>query len=521
MDLKLLKLLIILITFHYQIFTILSLSTTNNGYLRADTVKLHNNLPINYEIADLNQLLNNSISKISRRYLVKFVQTFSNSKIFKYIKYDDSTSKIIISNKLNTNEICNLNTHSKQACSFNLQLIILNQNKFIEIPIEIVDDTKVIEISLNEDLNVGYKFIIELLTRRDQVIDKKINFKLEEEFVEYDEILRENKFIFKDSTTFRLLISTLLNNKLIAVLNKKLSHKEQNYYKLKLSSFDNDNEISSEYVLISVTSNTNSETISAEGTLQPTQLTPLEFENSTYSIEIPSNIKINTEILNIKLKNNFNDLISYSLVFDNEESISLIMENYFNIDKNNGIIKMISSIENLNIDFIKLKVKATYANILNNNMNDLNFSDNYFYNYLIPAFCDIKITVYAPATTSTTTTKIDLPITTTTTFQTIITTTVSNQILTKSVPIISTIYQSRILNDLDYFKDIEISNFKDNLNTTGLNFTDCLTNYEINNKDINPLSIIKYQILNQSTYHTCFKNIEILNSGCLKIDFNE
>jgi hypothetical protein len=529
MDFKLLKYLIILITFHNQIFTILSLSTINNGYLRADIVKLHNNLPINYEIADLNQLLNNTISKTPRRYLIKFVQTFSNSKIFKYIKYDDSTSKVIISNKLDINELCNFNSHGKHMCSFNLQLIILNQNKFIEIPLEIVDDTKFIEISLNENLVVGYKFIIDMLTQVDQVNDKKISFKLEEEFVEYDEISRENKLIFKDSTTFHLLISTLLNNKLIGILNKKLSYEEQNYYRLKLISFDNNEEISSEYVLISVTSSsTNIETISAEGTLKPNQLTPLEFENSTYSIEIPSNIMINAEILNIKLKNNFHDSISYSLIFDNEESINFITRNYFDIDKNYGIIRIINPIENLNIDFIKLKVKAIYSNLLNNYINDLNFSENYFYNYLLPAFCDVKITVYVPTTTTTvkpitttitqiSTSVIELHITAT---PTIIPTTASNHISTKSIPIIITSYQSRILNDLDNFEVIEISNFKDNLNTTGSNFADCVANYEINNKDINPLSI-KYQILNQSIYNTCFKNIEILNNGCLRIDLND
>ena len=138
MDFKLLnKFIITLITLYYQILNILALKTINNGYLKVDTIKLHNNLPINYEIIDLNELLSNDNPQ---RFLVKFVQTSSNLKIFKYLKYDDMTSKVLLSNKLDFIDLCNTTNNNKNlACNFNLQLIILNKNKFIELPIEILD----------------------------------------------------------------------------------------------------------------------------------------------------------------------------------------------------------------------------------------------------------------------------------------------------------------------------------------------------------------------------------------------
>ena len=510
MDFKVLKFL--LITLHYQIFAILALNTFNNGYLRTNTIKLDSNLPINYEIADLSELLNNNTPyKTPKRYLVKFVQTISNSRILKYVKYDDAAGKILLSNRLDLNELCNI-TSAKQSCSFNLQLIVLNQNKFIEIPIEITDARKIIEISLDENLNIGYKFIIDISALSGEAIDAKtIAYKLEEEFTEYDEILRQNAPVFRASNTFRLLISTSLNNKLIAVLNKKLSFKEQAFFRLKLTLLLNETkEISSEYVHISVRSSSISETTSI---LKLHQLTPLEFENSTYSLEIPSNIMINTEILQIKLKNkniNFNeDSISYSLVFDNEESInSLIISNYFSIDQDNGIIRTKNSIESLNIDLIKLNVKATYTNLFKNINND---DMNYFYNYLIPAFCVVKISIFTPTTTTTaSTTYFEAPLTTQT-----------NEVSTKELSSILTNYQSRIFNDLPSIGDVDVSNFQDYLNITGLNLADCVTIYETNYKEINLLNI-KFQVLNQTRpQNSCFNKIEIVNSGCLKIDFND
>ena len=327
-----------------------------------------------------------------------------------------------------------------------------------------------------------------------------------------------------------MLLTTSLNNKVIAVLNKKLSFNEKKVYRLKLSSFHNEKLISSEFVQVIVTTtNTINETTITENAITTTtalkqqQLTPLEFENSTYSISIPSNIITNSEIIEIKLRNANKsiDTIVYSLVFDeDDESINNLMNYYFKIDENNGIIRIITSIQNLNINLIKLKVKATYKNLLNNltyaTKNDTDFNKNYFYNYLIPAFCVVKINVFVP-TTSVVPTTTTIPATTTTT--TIVQ-------ITSTYPLIyyHSLFKESKINDFDIYNnkydEINIFNFNETLNINkGLNSNECVVRYELSNKEIINYEKIKFQVLNQIS--NCLKYIEISKTGCLKLRLNE
>jgi hypothetical protein len=470
-----------------QFFTI---QTINNGYLKTDTIKLNTNLPIKYEIADLNKLLKDT----TKPFLIKFVQTNTNSKLFKFINYDDQTGQILLTQKLNLNDLCNI-TSNKQTCQFNLQLIVLNRNKFIEIPIEIIDDIKIKELSLDENLNIGYKFIIDCISLIDPTIDsKEINFKIEEEFYDYDVNKRQNLTEFKDSKTFRLLLSSSLNNKVIVVLNKKLSFKQQNFYRLKLSSYHNETLISNEFVHISLTGSLNNETESI--------LTPLEFENLTYSLTISADMMPNTNLINIKLKNSNSDSIIYSFVFDNESidnnnNNSVIMNDYFKID--NGLLTIKKSIGNLNINFIKLKIKATYKHLLNNN--DLNFNENYF----IPAFCVVKIIVVQPSTVVSTTT---IYVTTRMTTAAILSNYTSYPVLYGKMNEIAA------GNNSDVF--LNITNFNSNeVNLTKINGNECVIDYEIGNNE----SRIEFKIVEETNF--CLKNITISSVGCLKFDVNE
>lgn len=111
-------------------------------YIRSDEITLEDNLEADAQIINLNRLMDNEREKTNsqtRNYLFKLVNDSSliNYIDLKYLSDDESSSTavIILKKRLNYEDICD--SYVSQTCQQTLKIVAINENDFIEIPIEI------------------------------------------------------------------------------------------------------------------------------------------------------------------------------------------------------------------------------------------------------------------------------------------------------------------------------------------------------------------------------------------------
>lgn len=136
--------------------TIWSLITSSSSlgvhaeYIRSDEITLEDNLETNAQIINLNRLMENErlgtaaadtpSNKQLRHYAFKLVNDTSlvNYIDLRYLNDEASTAVLILKKRLDYDEICEESSALRlSACQQTLKIIAVNENNFIEIPIEI------------------------------------------------------------------------------------------------------------------------------------------------------------------------------------------------------------------------------------------------------------------------------------------------------------------------------------------------------------------------------------------------
>lgn len=114
-------------------------------YIRSDEITLEDNLEADAQIINLNRLMENerremassTSSAYNRNYVFKLVNDSSlvNYIELRYLNDDSSTAVVILKKRLNYEDICEEST--SMSCQQTLKIVAINENDFIEIPIEI------------------------------------------------------------------------------------------------------------------------------------------------------------------------------------------------------------------------------------------------------------------------------------------------------------------------------------------------------------------------------------------------
>lgn len=334
-------------------------------YLKTDPISLEANAPIGTVILNIHDLFSKLTN--SQQIMVKFL----DSRLKPYIDYDASNGRVFISQNLNFYDICET---TELNCKFNLQLIVLNKQQFIEIPIELSETTPYylktprqefffknsnILLNITEKVNINYKIIINGINSSLSIDDDK---KIIYDLFEYDET--NNQLIRCDY--FEAL--SLSNGQKIALIIRK--NLKKNKYRLKLIA------TLSQTSLFSI----QNITLIFHNFLPQIDLKQLEFEKTIYNVNLvldnmfkaPKNV-LQLEFTDKKIKNNeivylFNEQL-------NDINLPFLISN--------GLVQIIQKPLN---DSYSFSVKATYKLLSNH-------SSNYYYENIIPATCEIKVNI--------------------------------------------------------------------------------------------------------------------------------
>ena len=442
----------------------------NCDYIRSNELVLDENIDAGSELINLNKLILNEKGKdyMNKNYLFKLVDdTLLVSYIdLKYLNAD--TTLIVLKKKINYEDICengnkfnHAETNSAEmndytSCLQSLKIVAINENDFIEIPIEIR------KINTNKKLKLNLSFSqINLNLNATQLTT---SYLVEPAFVTYDPALNKNAKI--KSAQFELL-----NTKIEYIIENDSIYKEYfdvsfskefqsaNKYKIKLNvMFKNENSmikafetslvfniklvaslsinkddqvLFNSYELVTNVSNLNvfvkvsdvKEIEQLKESKMDKLLKPLDFEYPIYSIAVENNLNTDDVLLQPKLKDgNGASEIVFSLfqneLNNNQDSLAKstnFKELPFYVDETTGVIKLkkliyeseydesgelsFSSMANLNNDekFYSFGIKATYKKLASLNtsqsLTSRSESANYYYDYMIPAFAKVQISV--------------------------------------------------------------------------------------------------------------------------------
>lgn len=126
---------------------ILMIRVTSTEYIRSDEITLEDNLETDSQIINLNRLMenvrlheNSLLATEKRNYVFKLVNDSAlvNYIDLRYLNDDVATAVIILKKRLDYEDICEESSVLGQTtCQKTLKIIAINENNFIEIPVEI------------------------------------------------------------------------------------------------------------------------------------------------------------------------------------------------------------------------------------------------------------------------------------------------------------------------------------------------------------------------------------------------
>jgi hypothetical protein len=384
---------------------------TTQDYIRSDEIVINDNLDQDTEIIDLIKLL---AAKKQQTHLLKasslVFRLVEDTPLIDFIQLDcftDEKCSVFLRQKLDFDQICESSPKSVQNCSQLLKIIEINQNDFIEIPIEIVktspNQRKTVRVQLkflNNQLNFN-------LSSESNIF--YLNQALVQNFDEYDQAYPLSDYIkyeLESSDVFKTSILKLNNGKIRLELNftdqNAFLNANNQSFNLKLAaylSFENsllenddfyifDAQNSTQNLALKVchvTSNSNDETF----------LKPLEFDNLMYSIKIDNSIRMteNQIVLQPKVKTNAQNLNLFCSIKNDKDGKSP-----FYVDSETCAIRLKKSLneiladEKLNSNEEKIfsfGLKVTYQQLVQNNKENTN--STYYNDYIIPGFTKIEI----------------------------------------------------------------------------------------------------------------------------------
>lgn len=116
-------------------------------YIRSDEITLEDSLETDAQIINLNRLMENERAdekltpiNVNRNYVFKIVNDSSlvNYIELRYLNDETKTAVIILKKRLDYDDICEESSALRQStCQQTLKIVAINENNFIEIPIEI------------------------------------------------------------------------------------------------------------------------------------------------------------------------------------------------------------------------------------------------------------------------------------------------------------------------------------------------------------------------------------------------
>ena len=380
---------------------VIMLKSINCDYIRSDEIILNDDLEIGSELINLNKLMLIQKQKdSSKSYLFKLV---NDSLLINYIelKYlNTETTLILLKKKLVFEDICTSTENTKNSCTQSIKIIAVNENDFIEIPIQIQrytaknkKKTNKLKLNLNFQQETIYLNVSSLTNI----------FKLDPAFASFDR--NQSKFISFDRINYKIedgfyfinkeYFNLSLNDLTLKVefKNKNMLEKAFNLNKLfnfKISAFSSNTEQyeikrnASLNVILRVEEN---KVKSIKQKNEKKVLKPLDFEKPIYSIVITNLNNLEQVLLQPKLKNSDDiDLDSNEIMFSLYDETSDDFP--FKINDSNGEIMLSRKIWKNNDDyedekFFSFGIQATYRDLVNNTKN--------FYDYMIPAFAKIQI----------------------------------------------------------------------------------------------------------------------------------
>ncbi len=366
-------------------------------YIRSDEIILNDDLDIGSELINLNKLMFIQKQKdSSKNYLFKLV---NDSVLINYIELkhlNSETTLILLNKKLSFEEICS-SENKRNSCNQSIKIIAVNENDFIEIPIQIQRYTnknkkKTNKLKLN--LNFQQETIYLNVTSLTNI------FKLDPAFASFDK--NQSKFDSFDRINYKIedgfyMINKEFFNMSLNGLNLKIEFRNKNMlekafnlnklFNFKVSAFSLNTEQfeikrnASLNIILRVEEN-KVKIIKQKN--EKKVLKPLDFEEPIYSIVITDLKKV---LLQPKLKN------SAEIDFDSNEIMFTLHEETsddfpFKINDANGEITLLRNIWENNDEyedekFYSFGIKATYRDMINSTKNS--------YDYMIPAYAKIQI----------------------------------------------------------------------------------------------------------------------------------
>lgn len=383
------------------IILILLIQQTSQDYIRSDELILNENLEIGSEIINLNNLLKPHSFNPNLQFKIVNDTNLVNYVHLEYL--NSETTLIILKKKLNFEDICDLSVQQIEAktmtssivtCSHTIKIIAINENDFIEIPIQI----RKINFIKKQKIKIKFKqtnLILNLTSIENSFqIDKALILST------HDSTDLKNKLDYQISSSSKLINTNLeykidekFINLTIKFIDEKSLIKAYDFdleIKLKLEAFLPPN-ISELYI---VEENSVQSVYLRVTELKKLNLKPLDFAQSLYSIVIENKyLAINDIVLEPRLKHTSNESDIVFSLFQNEPSSTKFP---FYVDDNTGAIRVRSQLWTDDDDYLNKNVnknylfglKATYKRLLKKAS-----KSNYYYDYMIPAFTKIQINV--------------------------------------------------------------------------------------------------------------------------------
>ncbi|RNA37161.1 hypothetical protein BpHYR1_015059 [Brachionus plicatilis] len=378
---------------------ILLIHQSSQDYIRSDELILNENLEIGSEIINLNNL-----HKFNPNLQFKIVNDTSLVNYIHLEYLNSDTTLLILKQKLNFDDLCDSSIQQIEArtmsssivtCSHTIKIIAINQNNFIEIPIQIrkinfikKQKIKIIFNTNNLNLNltsIQNHFLIEKPAIQSSQESTDLQDKLVYQIESNSELIEARLERQMSGKYLNLSVSFVDEKSLIQAYDFSVE------MRLKLEAFLHPN-ISHLY---SLESNSSQSLYLRVSELKKLNLQPLDFAKSLYSIVIENKyVAINDVILEprLKLSNNTDSDIVFSLL--QNEAISGHFPFY--VDANTGFIRLKSQLWTEDDDYLNKNVnknylfglKATYKRLLTNSS-----KSNYYYDYMIPAFTKIQISI--------------------------------------------------------------------------------------------------------------------------------
>lgn len=387
-------------------------------YIRSDEILLEDNWEVGSQIINLNRLMDNEKKAgnllAGQNYVFKMV---NDSTLINYIdlKYVNDVSApaevavVILKKRLNFDDVCD-GSASSSTCQQTLKIVAINENDFIEIPMEI---RRVLTSTLNSRIrklaNVRLSFEPTNVTLRPvtQTSTHMLDFpRLETSTTTTDELY--------GLIDFSVVNLNPLDDYVTVTVDRKLPNMRK--FRVRVN-FNSESSLLRAYELkmrlhyrivayFSVNATDQFDLLNNNGStaldltlnvddMRILNLKPLDFEYPIYSVSIENdNIEVNDTVLEPRLKHaSTTSPIVFGLIL-NEDTPNRT-EFPFYIDESTGVIRLKSHVwtddfgaESSNEKLFNFGIKATYRSL-----SSAGQEDNYYLSYMIPAFAKIQISV--------------------------------------------------------------------------------------------------------------------------------